>query len=430
MFGCLLLVGSLFAGQAETPVREEFDAEVRRLVRQLDAPALAERDAAEAELVRRGPAALDALPATSDRMSAEVRQRLDRVRQKLQQQAAEAAVESSTVTMKNDRPMPLAKILAEFSRQSGNTIVDQRDKTGDLGAGPLLKVNFDKTPFWPALDRLADQAGLNVYPFAERATIRVTSAPNKIPFLLRVPRVGRASYIGPFRFEPTSVVARRDLRQAGGSLVVNIETAWEPRLKIIALQQRMADVTAVDNRGKTLPVADAEAQVEISTGGDAAAVELNLPFRLPPRDATRIASLRGKLRAMIPGKIETFRFDNLAGAKNVEKRIAGATVTLEQVRKNNKMWEVRMQVRFDDAGDALASHRTWIFNNEAHLEGADGKPIAYDTYDTIRQGKNEVGVAYLFSAEQPLDRLTFVYQTPGTIVNRAFGYELKDIELP
>ncbi len=430
MIGCLLLVGSLLAGQTETPAREDFSAEVRRLVRQLDAPALTERDAAEAELVRRGPAALDALPTPNDRMSAEVRQRLGRVCQKLQQQAAVAAVESSTITLKSDKAMPLAKILTEFSRQSGNTLVDQRDKTTDLDAGPMLKVNFDKTPFWPALDRLADQAGLNVYPFAERATIRVTSTPNKTPFLLRVPRVGRASYSGPFRFEPTSVVARRDLRQAGGSLVVNVETAWEPRLKIIALQQRMADVTAVDDRGKTLSVADAEAQVEISTGGDAAAVELNLPFRLPSRDATRIASLRGKLRAMIPGKIETFRFDKLADAKNVEKRIAGATVTLEQVRKNNAAWEVRMQVRYDDAGDALASHRTWIFNNEAHLEGPDGKPIAYDTYETIRQGKNEVGVAYLFSAEQPLDRLTFVYQTPGTIVNRAFEYELKDIELP
>ena len=83
--------------------------------------------------------------------------------------------------------------------------------------------------------------------------------------------------------------------------------------------------------------------------------------------------------AMIPGRIETFRFTKLAGAKDVQQRIAGVTVTLEEVRKNNEAWEVRMLVRFDDAGDALASHRTWIFSNEAYLEGPDGKPIAYDT---------------------------------------------------
>ena len=33
------------------------------------------------------------------------------------------------------------------------------------------------------------------------------------------------------------------------------------------------------------------------------------------------------------------------------------------------------------------------------------------------QGKNEVGVAYMFRTDQPLDELTFVYKTPGTIIN-------------
>jgi hypothetical protein len=211
---------------------------------------------------------------------------------------------------------------------------------------------------------------------------------------------------------------------------LNVETVWEPRLRIIGLTQRMADVKAVDEKGNSLPVADAEAQLDVPTSGEAAAVKLDLPLRLPSRDVRRIASLKGKLQAMIPGKIETFRFDKLAKAKNVEKRIAGVTVTLEEVRKNNEAWEVRMHVRFDDAGDALASHRTWIFNNEAYLEGPDGKPIANDTFETTEQEKNEVGIAYLFNTDQPLDKLTFVYKTPGMIVNSSFEYELKNIELP
>ena len=148
-------------------------------------------------------------------------------------------------------------------------------------------------------------------------------------------RAGRASYSGPFRFEPVSVVARRDLRQAGRrSLVVTLEAAWEPRLRIISLMQRMADVRAVDERGNPLPVADRAAQLEVPISGEAPAVKLDLPLRLPPRDVQQIASLKGKLLATIPGKIETFRFDKLADAKNVEQRIAGVTVTLEQVRKS------------------------------------------------------------------------------------------------
>jgi hypothetical protein len=39
-------------------------------------------------------------------------------------------------------------------------------------------------------------------------------------------------------------------------------------------------------------------------------------------------------------------------------------------------------------------------------------------------------VAYVFSTEQPLDKLTFVYKTPGAIINNTFDYEMKDVELP
>ncbi len=426
MIHCVLLTASLLAGQAEPPAGGDLRAEVQRLVRQLDAPQLAQRDAAEAELLRRGPAVLDLLPPAAERMSAEVQQRLARVRQKLQRLAADAAARPSTITLRADA-MPLSKILAAFGQQSGNTIVDSREKLGQPVTDPNLKVKFDKTPFWPALDQLLDQAGLTLYPFAEQAGLNVVAAPGQAT----VARTGRGCYVGPFRIEPVEVIARRELRQPSGQLLtVGVEVVWEPRLRIISLAQRMADVTATDERGKPLPVAGAEAQIEAPISGDAPAVKLDLPLRLPPRSVERIASLKGKLTAMIPGKIETFRFNKLAGAKNVEKRIAGVTVTLEEVRKNNEAWEVRLKARFDDAGDALASHRNWIFANPAFLEGPDGKPVAYDTFETTAQEKNEVGVAYLFNLDKPLEQYTFVYKTPGTIISSEFPYELKDIKLP
>jgi hypothetical protein len=435
MLGCLLVLGSLLNAQVESPPAAASDdrkAEVRRLVRQLDAPELARRDAAEAELLKRGPAILDLLPQPDDRTSAEVRQRLARVRQKLQQQAADAAAQSTTITLHADA-MPLAKILAELSRQSGNNIVDQRSK-GDreiAGAQPLT-INLDKTPFWLALDQVLDQAGMSVYAFGEteKPAISISTRHNSESSIARAARSGLVCCAGPFRFEPVSVVARKNLRSGAGAFTLSIETLWEPRLRIIGLTQRLADVTATDEKGSPLPVANSEAQLDVPAGANASAVRLDLPFQLPSRDVRRIATLKAKLQAMIPGRIETFRFDKLAGAKDVERRIAGVTVTLERVEKNNDLWEVRIRVRFDDAGDALASHRTWIFSNPAYLEGPDGKPIPYDTYETTRQEKNEVGVAFVFNTDQPLDKLTFVYKTPGAIINSSFDYELKDIELP
>jgi hypothetical protein len=425
MIHCLLLLTSLLAGQVEKPAGEELKSDVRRLVRQLDATELARREAAEAELLKRGPSILDLLPQPNDRQSAEVRQRLDRIRQKLQQQAADAATQSSTITLKADA-MRLSKVLAALQRQSGNTIVDARERSGQPAADPKLKLNFVKTPFWPALDQVLDQTGLTIYPFGEKPAVEIVPSPTGRSAAAK----GRVAYSGPFRFEPVGIEARRDLRQNEGTLILNVETAWEPRLRLIGLMQRMADVKAVDERGNPLPVADADAQLDISISGDAPAAKIELPLRLPSRDVRRIASFKGRLQAMIPGRIETFRFDKLTTAKNVEKRIVGVTVTLEQASKNNDVWEIRVLVHFDNAGDALASHRTWIFSNDAHLETAGGKSIAYDSFETTAQEKNEVGVAYLFNTDQPLDKLTFVYKTPGTIVSSGFDYELRNIELP
>jgi hypothetical protein len=79
----------------------------------------------------------------------------------------------------------------------------------------------------------------------------------------------------------------------------------------------------------------------------------------------------------------------------------------------------------------LASHRTWIFNNEATLEIAgQEQPIAYASFDTTLQKKNEVGVTFQFNTNAPLDTMTFVYKTPGAIITKDIRYELRNIALP
>ena len=118
MIDRVLLLCSLLAGQIAASGGEDLKAEVRRLVRQLDAPQLAQREAAEAELLRRGPAVLDLLPPADDRTSAEVQQRLGRIRQQLQQAAADAVAKASTITLHADA-MPLSEILRGVPRAVG-----------------------------------------------------------------------------------------------------------------------------------------------------------------------------------------------------------------------------------------------------------------------------------------------------------------------
>ena len=192
------------------------------------------REAAEAELLKRGPRLLDLLPPVTDRTSAEVRQRLDRVRQKLQQQAADAVARSSTITLQAD-PMPLSKVLAALSRQSGNAIVDYRKKFNQPATDPALIVHFDKTPFWPALDQVLDQAGLTIYPFAERGRstwLRGCKADS--------PAFGHAVLQRAVSVRGDRRCGRRDLPPGRWFVGGLVETLWEPRLRIIGLAQRMA----------------------------------------------------------------------------------------------------------------------------------------------------------------------------------------------
>ena len=368
MLGSLLLVGWALTAQADVPADAAFQREVDRLVRQLDAPQLAERDAAEEALLNLGPKVLEFLPPPAALKSPEEKSRVARIQQKLQRLVAESAAKPSLVTL-HGNALPLSKVLAALEEQSGNKIV--RKGFGQQESDPALKVDFNKTPFWQALDQVLDQAGLTVYPFAEQRAVCVV--PRSAG---QLPRLGRACYSGPFRCEPIQVLAQRDLRDpTGNSLRVKLEVSWEPRLRPIGLKQRLRDLQATDDNGKSLPVENEEAELEVPASGRNIAVELLLPWKLPPRNVREIARLKGTLLAMIPGRIETFSFENLLVAKHVEKRIAGVTVTLDRVEKNGDLWQVSMRVRFDQPGDALESHRAWILENEAYLEGPDGKPI-------------------------------------------------------
>ncbi len=214
------------------------------------------------------------------------------------------------------------------------------------------------------------------------------------------------------------------------SLRLEIEVAWEPRLQPITLALPMAQWSAVDDRGQAVAIErpDAELEVPLERGPIAKSVQILLAP--PPRSASRIARLAGALDVLVPGKLETFRFQDLEKAANVEQRTAGATVILEEVMKNNELWEVFVRLRFDRARRALASHRTWVFENPAHLEAPGGKRIAYSSLENTRQTEDEVGMGYLFSVPGKLADYTFVYQTPGAIFAVPLRFEFENIPLP
>ncbi len=308
MFSGLLIAGGMLLAQVEAAAPADLAPQVRKLVRELDAAEKSRRDAAEEQLLKLGPAALDLLPDV-EAASAEVQLRLARIRNRLEQSRGEASVQASSVTL-SGHAMPLAAVIAALEKQTGNKVMDFREQFGQQPADKTLKLELAKTPFWPAVDQILDQTGMTVYPYSGEAGLALVGRSSA-----EAPRHNRGSYAGAFRIEATEVTARRDLRNSQpAQLSVQLQVAWEPRLAPIVLLQPTDAVHAVNDAGKPLTMSAPESEPEIPVNAEACAVDLPIALEAPPRSVTRIASLQGKLTAVLPGPVATFRFDKLAPA--------------------------------------------------------------------------------------------------------------------
>ncbi len=413
LLGCHTLLA-----QSDEPVAD-LKAEVARLVTLLDADQLATRQAAEESLIELGPAAMEFFPMVTARTPAEVKERLGRVKGVFEKAIAAAAREPSRISLQGEFSLPDA--LAALEKQSGNRVVGYERRSG------TVDVDFQDIPYWEAIDRLLDQVDLNIDAFGGEAGALVLSARADG----ELPRFGKATYQGGFRFEPQRIDTRRDLRNPSiNGMNLSLGVSWEPRIRPISMQQQLADIKVIDDRGEEIDVNTERRVLNARAETGMSAVDMNVPLSLPSRQASKIASLKGTLTAVVPGGMEEFEFTDLAQSRDVEQQKAGVTVVFERLRKNQDLYELRIRVRFEDAGEALQSHFGWIYENEAFLVNPKGTRFENLTFNTDRQDEAEIIVTYLFSLPDKPDGYKFVYRTPASILRLRVNYEVKDIELP
>lgn len=431
-----LLITSIVRADDSSPLADadrDLSRQVSRLVDQLNDDRGVQRDVAEKKLLElAGDSAAQSdrvialLPEANDQMPLAVRERLTRIRQKIEDRTAKSAVEGTTVALNADK-MPLTEVFAAIEKQTGNKLKDNRQQDpAEADAAGNITIELKDEPFWSAVDKILDEANLGVYNFGGEDALAVVARNDN-----EGPRHGKAAYVGPFRMEILEIQAQRNSRQPAGALLkLQLEIAWEPRLHPIAISQPAADLTATDDADGSLTVNQPEATLDVEVANGTQAAEIVLPLAAPPRSVSKIKSLKGKLMALVPGRQEKFRFGDLANAAGKSQRRGGVEVIVDDVRKNNEIWEVHMRMKLDEDNHAFESHRNWAFQNVSVLETKDGETIDNAGLETTKQTPNEVGVAYLFDLPEGIEGLTWVYQTPAAIVELPIEYELKDIELP
>ncbi|MEX0865927.1 MAG: hypothetical protein WD030_01125 [Pirellulales bacterium] len=419
----LLLFAHGATAAAEDQTEADRKAEVRQLVLQLNSNLLAERDGAEQQLIELGADALPHLPEIRTTMPAELQQRLRRVRGTLEEQAAQRATQGSRVTLQGE--LTLSEALAKLTNQSGNRIVDYRNVLRQEATDPKLTLDLQDVPFWQALDVILDEADLALFPRAELDEAGIAIAEPM--------HAGAATkwiaYDGPFRMALIRLASLRDLTDsASNRMQATVQIICEPRLQPIMMTLPMDSISAETADGERLAAALGGVRpITIVTRE----VTIYIPLELPPRSAETLATFSGKFTALVPGKLEEFRFSDLPNDKALEQRKAGAIVALDQVRRNNDVWEVRIRVRFDDASGALDSHLLgWVLENPAFLEDAAGERLPHGALEKTREVADEFGVAYLFFPEKEIGDYTFVYETPAALINRDVTFSFEDVPLP
>ncbi|QDT03260.1 hypothetical protein K227x_16420 [Rubripirellula lacrimiformis] len=399
----------------------DLKSDVLQWVEELDANRLTKRKSAERALIAAGPDALPYLPETKPGISIEAAERLSRVRKTLMKMRTEDEAESDAFTVSLADVSNLGEALEAISRDSGVEFDHEADSS--LAISPVAA----PLGFWHAVDLVLDQSNLDINFYGgDESTLKLVGRNPDRPS-----RVDSAAYAGVYRIEPTAVTSRRSLNNPTLSgLNISVEIAWQPRVTPIGLTLPIKQLSAKLDDGADLEPQETGETIDVATNSDIAFSEFFFPMELPAGQPSKIESLSGQIRALLPGKKQQFELPLIS--PGTPKTIDAMTVEVESVRPNGPLHEIRVAVELTDADRSLESHRHWIYENDVYAQRKDGSRADHLGYEVYRQTASGVGIGYLFDLgdSSAAAEATLIYQSPTAVVPSEVSFVIQDIPLP
>lgn len=415
----LLLVGMVQAADDSLVVNESLESRVQQLVLELDAPQLAQRNAAEQALQELGEEALTFLPTAGTTLPPEVTKRVERLRVRIAKSSATKSASKKAKDIQLGNAATLGEALEAISRDSGiefDDVPNAEQRITPFGS-PL--------PFWHAVDYVLDQTDLDIDFYSGEAGV-ISLRPRAEN---RPSRVDSAAYAGIYRLEPVIVTSRRVLRDASLSgMSVELEVSWKPDAHPLGITLPFTHVLAKLDDGATVGSPELAGAIDIAPSNEVATSTIQVPLDLPAGRPTKIVSLSGKIVSMLPG--ETKQFDFPLKIASQTQTVDSVTVNLEDVRKNGPLHEVRLGVEFKSPGKAMESHRGWLLSNEVYVSMPDGSRQDHLGYELYRHNETGVGIGYLFDVGDTPGEAKLVYKTPTAVVENEIDFVIQDIQMP
>jgi hypothetical protein len=420
--GCLLWLPALAANGQSDSTDAALRDRVLQLVERLDAPKLEARDAAMASLTKLGPKILPILPDPSTLPAGNRKDGIEKLRTTLRKAEEDINPNASRVTLQG-KGIRLTEALQQLQKQTGNPITDLREQLGAEVTNPALDLEIRDTPFLEALDQVARQAEVGIDFRTGDGSVGIMGGGSKAkPPIL---------YSGPFRIELKQIGEIRDFGAGTSTATVQLEAAWEPRLRPMLLKLKADEIKIVDDRGK-----DVKAQVEMESEEvvvrpENPVAEINLNIQAPERAAGKFKTLAVKADVTIPAGIKVFRFPSLS-QENVTVKQGDVSVTLHGTEVDEQVWKVNVDLAYPGEGPAFESYRQGLFNNRLWLQRADGSRFEHNGgFSNTSNDGGKLGFEYLFvdAPGKPSD-YQLVYETPSKVVTIPLEFEFKDVPLP
>lgn len=394
-------------------------SEVKRLVQELDAPQLARRNAAESSLSEIGFDAVPFLPTEDASLSPEVRKRLERVRARIAKKMASAAAIKNTGDVRLGDAATLDAALEAISRDSGIGFEHRADEE------TVIEPYAGVLPFWQAVDYVLDQAELDIDFYAGEDGVLTLRPRNSA----RPSRVDSAAYSGIYRLEPMIVSSRRVLTDGNLSgMNIELEISWKPDSRPVGITLPLGQISAILDDGVSIRAQEIQGTIDIAPSTDIAMTTIQLPLVLPAGRPSKIVSLSGQIKSMLPGETKAFEFPLKLGGQS--KTVESVTVQLEEIRKNGPLHEVRLGVEYKSAEKAMESHRGWLLGNEVHVVMPDGSRQEHLGYELYRHNESGIGIGYLFDIGESVGESKLIYTTPTAVIENAIEFIIQDIPMP
>ena len=434
----VLAAPGLCTAQADAPVESlaTLRATTDGLLRELEAPTLADRTRAERKLLDLGPDVLPLLPAPELTPNVSVREAVRRVRVQLERRAAKESALASRITLRGETTV--AELLSQFTKQTRNR-VELSDKAR-VAEKASLTVTFDDQPFWECLDDVCERLQLRAEFDAQRASLKLIPRTSVDPVELAVQRSG------PFRLAIHSAEIRPVVGAADRRLLrIAGRIALEPRLRPLFLHFATGDLKGSVAEGKSLAPWNPAARYEhpVSDAGREVPVQFDylLPQSADPDDkaAPTKINLSGRIALQLAAGTERIVFDKTSQTPGASRRRGGVTVRLRDVKfeplaadkpADQLRAEIGVAVSYDTGGPAFESHRTWMFHNAVYLETEAGRRIDFTEYDTNQQADGAVAVGYRWDKlPAPATQYKFVYEAPTLILDLPLDVKLEGIKI-